>query len=175
MIFLPEFHAIPWLHLDIIVFEGGCSCGSQTLCKLNRECERWTIVSSRFASENSTDSDDNVEWNEDRSDNLDDNEVIAKITPKRLLKRNKSRYNEISSDIEEDNDILSSPINITPPPTFQYSPIRNEHLEKAKQILARSKKPVQERGQKRVKCGTCDKTFLRISTHKCKGENRNFI
>ena len=81
----------------------------------------------------------------------------------------------MSSDIEEDDTMLANTISITPPPTFQCSPIRNEHLEKVRQILAHSKKKIQERGQKRVKCGSCSKTFVQISAHKCKGEKQSFI
>ena len=75
----------------------------------------------------------------------------------------------------------SSPINYsgrTPPPSNLLS--SNNDIEKnlcaiQSQLVSTAKSQKIPTGQKRVKCDTCSKTFLRISSHKCKGQKPSLI
>ena len=90
-------------------------------------------------------------------------------------------YSDNSSDEEEN---LNNEIVVTPPQNIQISPIVNKHLEYARAVVAHSREltfdnkknnNTSEREHKRTKCDNCNKTFLRISAHKCKGVKKTFI
>ena len=99
----------------------------------------------------------------------------------------KNIYDELNSDNSSDEENLQNEIVVTPPQSIQISPIVNKHLEYARAVVARSRElafidpgkknnnNTSERGQKRTKCDNCNKTFIRISAHKCKGVKKTFI
>ena len=135
-------------------------------------------------------------------------------TPKQLRPRiNDYNYNDLDStaaeeenlneDTNSENDITkphnstlaseeteASNINVTPPPSFTYSPIVNPIIDHVTKVLTESRKASAKRcldesdptvqtsskkGNKKVKCNTCDKSFIRISAHKCKQKQTNSL
>ena len=67
-------------------------------------------------------------------------------------------------------DETSSPINYsgrTPPPKNLFAVQR--------ELISTTKSQKTQTGQKRVKCVTCSKTFVRIGSHKCKGQKPSLI
>ena len=83
----------------------------------------------------------------------------------------------ISTDEEMPNTVT-----ITPPPQT-CSPIGkgvNKHLDFANKVLEEGRKIAKSNvkvpaTKKRIKCLSCDKAFLRINTHKCKGYTNKLI